>query len=62
MLPDPGEDVCQIKDGAIGGADGMFEGLERDGAKVEGKAFEDRVGAVGSTDVGASRGAKRIVA
>ena len=33
---DPWQDVGQVKDGALGGADRVFEGLERDGAKVEG--------------------------
>ena len=36
VLLDPWQDVGQVKDGALGGADGMLKGLERDGAEVEG--------------------------
>jgi hypothetical protein len=32
--------VCEIEDGAIAGADWVREGLEGDGAEVEGKTFE----------------------
>ena len=40
MLFQPGQDICEVEDCAIIGADRMKEGLEGYGAEVEGKTFE----------------------
>ena len=44
VLQQPWQDVVDVEDGAVGGADGGFEGLERDGAEVEWESFEGRAG------------------
>lgn len=62
MLLDPGQDVGEVEDGALRGADRVFEGLERDGAEVEGQALEAGArGGVGELAcVGTSGGAEGI--
>ena len=40
VFGEPWEDVVGVEDCAFGGTDGGFEGLEGEGAKVEGETFE----------------------
>ena len=54
MLLEPREDVGDVEDGAACCAYWVAEGLERDGAEVEGEAFEGGIAAPGSASIGSS--------
>lgn len=43
MLLEPGADDFDVEDGAVGGADGVLEGLEAGGAEVKGEFAEGDV-------------------
>jgi hypothetical protein len=51
VLFQPGQDICEVVDGAGRGADGVGERLEGEGAEVEGETFEGSVGGGGGVDV-----------
>ena len=57
MLLQPCEDVREVEDGAGGGADGVGEGLEGDGAEVERKALEGGSDGFGFRDASTRTGA-----
>lgn len=46
VLVEPGGDDFDVEDCAVGGADGVLEGLEGGGAEVEGEAAEGDLGGV----------------
>lgn len=60
MLPQPWEDVGKVEDGAVGGADGVLEGLEGEGAEVVWEALEVGGWAGRLARVGAGGGAEGI--
>ena len=62
MLLYPWQNVSEVEDGAFGGADGVFEGLERDGAEVEGEALEVGAWRIRFARICAGRCAKGILA
>jgi hypothetical protein len=48
VLVEPGVNDLDVEDGAVGGADGVLEGLEGGGAEVEGEAAEGDLGLRGA--------------
>lgn len=56
VLVEPGADDLDVEDGAVGGADGVLEGLEARGAEVEGQAAEGRAVGGAARGVGADAG------
>lgn len=57
MLLQPGQDICNIEYRSVCGADGVGEGLERDGAEIEWETFEGGTArAFGLVDSGPSAG------
>lgn len=53
---EPGEDVGEVEDGAVARADGVGEGLEGNGAEVEGESLEGCAGDFGLGYAGAGAG------
>ena len=56
VLLEPGQDVGQVEDGAVGRADWMRKRLQRDGAEFEGKPLERGARPLGFAQAGASAG------
>ena len=56
MLLQPWQDIGEVEDGAVVGADRMREGLKGRGAEVEGEAFEGGAVCFVLGDSGASAG------